>query len=216
MAKLSAPCPAPEFSVQDIVGQTISLESLRGKPVILSFFRDAGCPFCNLRVFEYTKRYAQWNELGIEVVAVFSSEEEEVRRFIAKNPRPFKTIADPSLSLYKSYGLKSSLIGFIRGLLFRFPQVQEGVRRGAKADLKNPNANLLPADFLIGFDGRIVDLWYGSDVGDHIPMARLERFVYKVNLAQVKRRAKLRARKMQSKISEHKAKVNAQARAVMR
>lgn len=216
MAKLNAPCPAPEYSAEDIDGQIISLRSLRGKPVILSFFRDVACPFCNLRVLEYAKRYQQWSELGIEVVAVFSSREQDVRQFMAKRAYPFRAVADPRLTLYQSYGIKSSLLGVARGLLLRFTQARSGVRCGGVIDLKSPNARLLPADFLIGFDGRIVDLWYGADIGDHIPMDRIEGFAHKVNLANVKRRAKLRARKMKSKISAHKSSISVRSRAVIR
>lgn len=202
--KLNAPCPSVDFQMEDMNGDAISLASLHGKPIILSFFRDAGCPFCNLRVFEFTKRFKEWDKLGIEVIAVFSSSPEEVKQFVTKNPRPFRTIADPDLELYKQYGLKSSVIGFIRGLLLRIPQARAGRKAGAKIDLKNPNATLLPADFLIGFDGRVVDLYYGKDVGDHMPIKRIESFVNKVKLARVKRESELRQLKMQKRIAEQK------------
>jgi hypothetical protein len=37
--------------------------------------------------------------------------------------------------------------------------------------------NLLPADFLIDEEGRIVDSWYGRDAGDRIPFERVESFL---------------------------------------
>ena len=37
--------------------------------------------------------------------------------------------------------------------------------------------NLMPADFLIDEDGRIVEAWYGRDAGDRIPLERVELFL---------------------------------------
>ncbi|MBC7446495.1 MAG: hypothetical protein H7330_00370, partial [Hymenobacteraceae bacterium] len=35
--------PAPAFTTSDVLGQPVSREGLRGKRVLLSFMRDAGC-----------------------------------------------------------------------------------------------------------------------------------------------------------------------------
>ena len=34
---------------------------------MLSFFRDAACPFCNFRIYELTHKYKSWQQDGLEV-----------------------------------------------------------------------------------------------------------------------------------------------------
>jgi hypothetical protein len=38
------------------------------------------------------------------------------------------------------------------------------------------HVKIVPADFLIEIDGRVVDLWYGRDTADHIPLSKIQRF----------------------------------------
>ena len=184
--KLSTPCEAPEFVATDIYGKAISLEEYRGKPFILSFFRDAACPFCNLRVYEYTQKFKEWQTAGIDVIAVFSSSPEEVRKFVVRHPRPFRSVGDPNLQIYQKYGIGASIVGFIKAVLLKMKIVDQGKELGGKTNVKNPHPFLLPADFVIGPNLKVLDVWYGSDPTDHMPMERLERFVNKVRKARNK------------------------------
>jgi len=86
--RLQAGQPAPDFLRPDIGGKTIRLGDYRGRYLLLSFYRYASCPFCNLRVHELLQR----------------------------------------------------------------------------------SITLVPADFLIGPDGRILVAYYGKDISDHLPI----------------------------------------------
>jgi peroxiredoxin len=59
--KLQAPRAIIDFDSHDVYGNPIRLSEFKGKKVILAFFRDAACPFCNLRVYELTQRYKEFN-----------------------------------------------------------------------------------------------------------------------------------------------------------
>ncbi len=87
--RLSTPKQGVNFSFNDIYDRPFQLADLRGKRVMLSFFRDAACPFCHFRVYELTHNYKHWKERNLEVIAVFSDTAEQVRHFVAKHPRPF-------------------------------------------------------------------------------------------------------------------------------
>ena len=113
--RLNAPCISQDFATQDIYGQPVKLSELRGRRVLLSFFRDAACPFCSFRIHELTHRYRQWQAQGLEVVAVFSSSDQDVRQHVSRHPRPFRMIADPDLSLYGYYGVEESISGHGQG-----------------------------------------------------------------------------------------------------
>ena len=80
---------AREFSVKDIEGNPISLGDYQGKYVLLSFFRFASCPFCNLRVHRLSQRYDEWQAKGLEVIAVFESSSQTMQRFVGKQAPPF-------------------------------------------------------------------------------------------------------------------------------
>ena len=86
---------APKFDVTDVYDERYLLESLRGKNILLSFFRDATCPFCNLRAYELTKKYPELEEKGPAMLTFFNSPTDLIVRFIGKKPRPFPMIAHP-------------------------------------------------------------------------------------------------------------------------
>lgn len=172
--KLFAPSPAPALDLVDIHGQPILIGGV-GRRTLLSFFRDAACPFCNFRVYELTHHHQALAALGLDVVAVFGSSREEVLRFVARHPRPFRIAADPQGTTHARYGIERSLWRKLKAIVTRVPTLLKGLRLVGFAGL-NTN-NLMPADFLIDESGRIVEAWYGGDAGDRIPLERVELFL---------------------------------------
>ena len=86
--KLLAPSAAPALDLVDIHGKPIVISG-SGRRILLSFFRDAACPFCNFRIYELTHHHASLAALGLDIVAVFGSPRADVMRFSARHPRPF-------------------------------------------------------------------------------------------------------------------------------
>ncbi len=172
--RILAPAPAPPLNLVDIYGQPIRIGGT-GRKTLLSFFRDATCPFCNFRIYELTHNYKTLSTLGLDIVAIFSSSQIDVLRFIARQPRPFRVVADPNSRTHNMYGIERSFWRKLKAILFRFPTLLKGMRLVGLAGLKT--GNLMPADFLIDEKGRIVETYYGSDAGDRIPIERIERFL---------------------------------------
>lgn len=172
--KLLAPLPAPALGLVDIHGRPIEIGG-RNRRTLLCFFRDAACPFCNFRVYELTHHHQALAALGLDVIAVFGSPREDVLHFIARHPRPFRIAADPQGETHARYGIERSLLRKLKAIVTRVPTLLKGLRIVGLAGL-NTN-NLLPADFLIDEEGRIVETWYGSDAGDRIPLERVELFL---------------------------------------
>jgi thioredoxin-dependent peroxiredoxin len=177
--KLNAPCSPIDFSSRDIYGNPVKLSHFGGKKVLLAFFRDAACPFCNLRLYELTNKYPEFQQANLEIIAVFSSPASDVRQFVARHPRPFIMLSDPDLHLYERYGVQKSGTAILKALLFKLPRIIRGFLKGGTGDMKNPHVTLVPADFLISESGVIEETWYGRNTSDHIPMARLEAFTRK-------------------------------------
>jgi peroxiredoxin len=172
--KLFAPSAAPALDLVDIYGQAIPIGGT-GRRTLLSFFRDAACPFCNFRIYELTHLHASLAALGLDIVAVFGSGQAEVLHFVARHPRPFRVAADPVGASHRRYGIERSFWRKLKAVVTRVPTLLRGLRIVGLAGL-NTN-NLLPADFLIDEDGRIVEAYYGSDAGDRIPLERVELFL---------------------------------------
>ncbi|MBU2862628.1 redoxin domain-containing protein [Reinekea marina] len=174
--RLSPPCPSIDFSTTDVFGKPIQLSDYQGKKVMLAFFRDAACPFCNLRVYELTHKYKVWQDSNLEIIAVFSSPADEVRKYVAKHPRPFKLVSDADLDIYNRYGVEHSTSALFKALFFKLPRIIKGMIKGGYPQ-PNPHVKLVPADFLIGKTGKIEQVWYGKDTSDHMPIEQVERFV---------------------------------------
>jgi peroxiredoxin len=172
--RLVAPAQAPALDLVDIHGQPI-LIGHSGRLTLLSFFRDAACPFCNFRIYELTNRHAELSALGLEIVAVFSASQAEVLRFAGHRPRPFPLAADPTSTAHEIYGIERSLWRKLKAIVSRVPTLLKGMRLVGLAGLNT--SNLMPADFLIDERGRIVEAYYGSDAGDRIPIERVEQFL---------------------------------------
>ncbi|WP_372630872.1 redoxin domain-containing protein [Cohnella sp.] len=54
--KLKQGQKAPLFSTPDALGYTIDLNAYQGHKVMISFYRFASCPFCNLRIQHLLKQ----------------------------------------------------------------------------------------------------------------------------------------------------------------
>ncbi|HJP97791.1 MAG TPA: peroxiredoxin-like family protein [Rhodanobacteraceae bacterium] len=173
--RLKPSAVAPLLALKDVHGKPVAIGGARGRRTLLCFFRDAACPFCNFRIYELTRHHQSLAALGLEVIAVFASTPEEVLRFVARKPRPFVVIADPSSSAHEAYGIERSFWRKWKGVATRIPTLLKGLRIVGLAGLNT--TNLMPADFLIDEDGRIAEAYYGSDAGDRIPFERVELFL---------------------------------------
>lgn len=182
--RLQSPSIAPSLVLKDILGRSVAIGGANGRRTLLCFFRDAACPFCNFRIYELTHQHASLAALGLDVVAVFTSTPEEVRRFVARKPRPFVVIADPTSSAHEAYGIERSFWRKWKGVFTRISTLLKGLRIVGLAGLNT--TNLMPADFLIDEDGKIVEAYYGSDAGDRIPFERVELFLAKGLLKRAK------------------------------
>ena len=74
-------------------GNQFNLSDTKGKKVLLTFYRVAGCTFCNLRLLEFNKRF---NEFGPNFthVGIFHSNVNLLKSNMKKHgPIPFTVLA---------------------------------------------------------------------------------------------------------------------------
>ena len=173
--RLLAGDTAPTFSLPALDGTTFDTEALRGRRHLLSFFRFASCPFCNLRVHELTRRFAELGP-GFSVVAVFDSPLDNLRRHAQRHGAPFPILADATGEAYRAYAIERSVGGMLKGMALRAPTLITAMSRGYLPTTLQNSLTTMPADFLIDEAGVIRTAHYGRDEGDHLPFEAVLAF----------------------------------------
>ncbi len=175
MTRLVEGARAPHFDTVDSFGEPVSLAALRGRKVMLSFYRYAACPLCNMRVNAMTRRHAEWAAQGLELLAVFQSSAEEIGRYVGRQDAPFPIIPDAPMTHYRRFGVEKSWGGFFMASL-KLDVVIKAIMRGYFPTSFSGPLNRLPADFLIDENGRLVRCYYGTDAADHLPVEEIDAF----------------------------------------
>lgn len=106
--------PAPEFSIPDLAGQPVSLQGLKGHPVVIRFFLT-DCKFCRADTPEFVGYYNENREKGLEIIYIniSAANETEVRNFAEELAIPFPVIYDNSGQLGKLYNIKAQPLTLI-------------------------------------------------------------------------------------------------------
>jgi peroxiredoxin len=84
----------PEFTLQDVDGETFNSTSLLGAPAVIMFYRGNWCPLCMAQIREIAERYQDMEALGINVCLVSPQREELSRKLAAEHDVPFKYLVD--------------------------------------------------------------------------------------------------------------------------
>ncbi|MFF8278140.1 peroxiredoxin-like family protein [Streptomyces lateritius] len=164
---------APVQTLDPLIGPPVAvLGPDPARLVHLQFRRFAGCPVCHLHLRSVVRRYEEIAAAGVREVVVFHSPPEELRPHL--DGLPFPVVADPDKLLYTAFGVESTPRALLAprawGPMVRAVLVGTwGLLRGReKPPVLRPRGGRfgLPADFLIGSDGRIVAAKYGEHVDD--------------------------------------------------
>lgn len=168
---------APAFATVDVFGRRLELHDYRGRAVMLSFYRFASCPFCNLRVNRLIQSQAVFADRGLDLIAVFQSSEENIRKHVGEQKVPFPILADPGKRLYEKYGIESSGWAIARAAVLRIGDAARAISKGFLPKDIDGDKNIVPADFLIDEEGVVRVAYYGKDIGDHLPIERIEAWL---------------------------------------
>jgi peroxiredoxin len=157
-------------------GQSIRLSDFNGRPVMLSFMRYASCPLCNLRVREMVLAHERLANEGLVMLVVFQSSAESMREYVGRHDSPFALIPDPDMRLYRLYGVEQSWAGLLSSanLLHAFRAFFRGFYPGR---VDGP-IDRMPADFLIGTDGRIERAFYARVAAEHVPLSEVMSWLH--------------------------------------
>ena len=153
MSRLNPGDHAPHRVVVDL-GQT-PRRIPSGRLLHLQLRRFAGCPICNLHMADYAHRIDEITAAGVDELAVFMATRQGMLPY--QGHLPFPTAPDPDFSVHAAFGGERSLGATLART--RWGRTLGGVVAGAA--MGKPErldaAAILPADFLIGSDGIVID-----------------------------------------------------------
>src|SRR3954452_11466731 len=97
--------PAPAFSLTSDTGETVSLESLRGTPVVLYFYPKDDTPGCTAQAYGIRDAWGEFERSGAVVLGVSPDDEASHVEFRKKYDLPFTLLADPDHATADAYGV---------------------------------------------------------------------------------------------------------------
>jgi len=105
--------PAPDFSLTSDTGETISLASLRGKPVVLYFYPKDDTPGCTVQACSIRDSWSEFERRGAVVLGVSPDGVASHVKFRQKYGLPFPLLADTGHEVAEAYGVwvEKSMLG---------------------------------------------------------------------------------------------------------
>ena len=96
---------APGFNLKNTAFDAVSLESLRGKPVVIAFYPAAFTGVCEAELCTFRDRLAELTALDATVVGVSSDSPFANGVFSKQLNLPFDLLSDPTRSTIEAYGI---------------------------------------------------------------------------------------------------------------
>ena len=93
------------FTLTALDGKTYSLDSLRGKVVLLNFWAT-WCPPCRREMPNMEKLYQRFSEKGLVVLAVSDEKRQTVEDFLKKQNYTFPVLLDPDRTVNTAFGIE--------------------------------------------------------------------------------------------------------------
>jgi len=144
LGKVNVGDRAPDFTLQDQNGNTLSLHDFLGsKMLVLYFYPKDFTVGCTAEAKTFSENYEQLQEMGAEVIGVSSDSVETHKDFAGECEVKFRLLADDGGRVRKLYGITPSL-GLIPGRV-TFVIDKEGVVRRVFSSQLNPRKHVAEA-----------------------------------------------------------------------
>ncbi|GLW24613.1 thioredoxin-dependent thiol peroxidase [Microbispora triticiradicis] len=104
MSKLQPGDAAPDFTLTDADDNEVSLESFRGRRVILYFYPAAMTPGCTKQACDFRDNLGALTERGLVVLGVSKDKPAKLRQFRERDALTFPLLSDTGLDVHKAYG----------------------------------------------------------------------------------------------------------------
>ena len=147
--KLAPGDKAPDFSLPDADGTTVTLSALRGQRVIVYFYPAAMTPGCTKEACDFRDNLSALGRSGLTVLGISKDTPAKLARFRDKESLNFPLLADPDLAVHKAYGVY-----------------------GEKTMYGKTTVGVIRSTFVIGADGTIERAYYNVKATGHVDRLR--------------------------------------------
>jgi peroxiredoxin len=141
---------APEFTLPDPEGKLVASQELLAKgPLVVTFYRGAWCPYCNLDLQALEEARPEIEARGASLIAVSQQTAANSRKSQRSNKLGFPIVGDKGGELAEKFGLR-----------WHLPEDLKTIHKQLGADLVAFNGEdswtlPMPARYVIGQDGII-------------------------------------------------------------
>ncbi len=136
---------APDFTLEDKGGNSVTLSSFRGKSVILYFYPKDDTPGCTQEACDFRDSSFEISDSKAIVLGISPDKAESHARFSSKYNLPFNLLADSGKEIHKTYGAW-----------------------GAKKLYGREYEGVIRSTFLIDSAGNIANIWRNVRVKGHV------------------------------------------------
>ncbi len=96
---------APDFTLTDANGKTVSLSDFLGKKVVLYFYPKDNTPGCTRQACAFAGLYGEFQRRNVEVIGISKDSVASHARFAEKHALPFVLLSDPDRTAIERYGV---------------------------------------------------------------------------------------------------------------
>ena len=96
---------APSFALKDQTGELISLDSLKGKNVVLYFYPKDDTSGCTKEACNFRDELPKFSKLDAVIIGVSPDSVESHRKFAEKYKLPFSLLSDEKIEICNKYGV---------------------------------------------------------------------------------------------------------------
>ena len=142
---------APDFSLPDDTGRTVSLGDFAGRKVVVYFYPAALTPGCTTQACDFSDSLDALQAAGVSVVGVSPDKPEKLAKFRANDALTITLLSDADKSVMQAYGAY--------GEKKMYGKTVEGVIRST---------------FVVDEDGRVERAMYNVKATGHVAKLRRE------------------------------------------
>jgi len=102
--RLTAGDTAPEFTLTDQNGQSVSLTDYRGQKVVVYFYPAAMTPGCTTQACDFRDNLASLAQAGYQVLGLSKDTQAKLAKFAENDHLTFPLLSDEDLTVHRAYG----------------------------------------------------------------------------------------------------------------
>ncbi|MCI1858439.1 MAG: thioredoxin-dependent thiol peroxidase [Sporolactobacillus sp.] len=101
---LEAGVAAPDFTLESMEGEKVTLSDFHGKNVVLYFYPRDMTPGCTNEACDFRDQNERFAKVDTVVIGISPDSVEKHRKFIEKHHLPFTLLSDPNHEVSSQYG----------------------------------------------------------------------------------------------------------------